>query len=147
MYRLLKSYSQPILCEGWVWTTNSIIFRKFSKRSFLETVDDMDPPCNIVTSDATFEENLFLTRRNIEYWHIVTYHIRCYLWGESVLGNIEYWNIVTCHIRFYLWGECFLGSTDICLGPEGGRGGLCGRWLRRKYFWGNIDHLERQYCL
>ena len=25
--------------------------------------------------------------------------------------------------------DCLLGSTDICLGPEGGRGGLTGRWL------------------
>ena len=35
MYGLLKSYSQPILCEGWVWTTNSIISRKFFKRKLL----------------------------------------------------------------------------------------------------------------
>ena len=29
----------------------------------------------------------------------------------------------------YLDGEC-VGSTDIFLGPDGGRGGLTGRWLR-----------------
>ena len=26
-------------------------------------------------------------------------------------------------------GEESLGSTNICFGPEGGRGGLTGRWL------------------
>ena len=119
IYGVLKSYSQPILCEDWLWTTKLTIFRESYNRYFSEFVEVVVCPFNIaVTSDAIFEENLFLTRRNI----------------------------VTCHIRCYLWGEFVLGSTDICLGPEGGPGGLCGRWLRKKYFFGNIDHLERQYC-
>ena len=38
-------------------------------------------------------------------------------------------NYVEDHLEGYLDGEC-VGSTDIFLGPDGGRGGLTGRWLR-----------------
>ena len=57
--------------------------------------------------------------RNIEYWNIVTYHIRCYLWGESVIGSTEYWILRYCNIshqmlsirRIRSWLDGYLSWT------------------------------------
>ena len=118
IYGVFKSYSQPILYEDWLYElTNPQFSGNFPNGPFRKLL--MLLSVHLTLSHPMLSLGRICFWRNIEYWNIVTYHIRCYLWGESVIGSTEYWILRYCNIshqmlskrRIRSWLDGYLSWT------------------------------------